>query len=156
MKCLVLAGGIGERLWPLSRKNFPKQFIELQKNHSVFQETIARNIPFCDEFIIVTSYEYRDIITNQMETFQGVAYRCIFEEEPRNTTAAVTLACLELQPHEFIFVIAADQLIEVGSSYKDSILKAKNSAREGKIVLFRFVNKVNGFVGKLPVSNVAI
>ena len=46
MKCLVLAGGIGERLWPLSRKNFPKQFIELQKNHSVFQETIARNIPF--------------------------------------------------------------------------------------------------------------
>ena len=78
MKCLVLAGGIGERLWPLSRKNFPKQFIELQKNHSVFQETIARNIPFCDEFIIVTSYEYRDIITNQMESFQGVAYRCIF------------------------------------------------------------------------------
>ena len=136
MKCLVLAGGIGERLWPLSRKNFPKQFIELQKNHSVFQETIARNIPFCDEFIIVTSYEYRDIITNQMETFQGVAYRCIFEEEPRNTTAAVTLACLELQPHEFIFVIAADQLIEVGSSYKDSILKAKNSARDGRIVLF--------------------
>ena len=71
-----------------------------------------------------------------METFQGVAYRCIFEEEPRNTTAAVTLACLELQPHEFVFVIAADQLIEVGSSYKDSILKAKNSARDGRIVLF--------------------
>ena len=78
MKCIVLAGGIGERLWPLSRKSLPKQFIELQKNHSVFQETIARNIPYCDEFIIVTNYEYREIILNQMEAFQGVPYRCIF------------------------------------------------------------------------------
>ena len=48
----------------------------------------------------------------------------------------MTLACLELQPREFVFVIAADQLIEVGCNYRDSILKAKNSAREGKIVLF--------------------
>lgn len=136
MKCLVLAGGIGERLWPLSRKNYPKQFIELQKNHSVFQETVARNIPFCDEFIIVTNYEYRDIIANQMESFLGVSYRCIFEEEPRNTTAAITLACLELQSLEYIFVIAADQLIESGNSYKESILKAKSCARNGRIVLF--------------------
>ena len=44
MKCLILAGGRGERLWPLSRNNFPKQFIKVQKNHSVFQETIARNM----------------------------------------------------------------------------------------------------------------
>lgn len=58
MKCLILAGGRGERLWPLSRSNYPKQFNELQKNHSVFQEMVARNIPYCDEFIIVTNYEY--------------------------------------------------------------------------------------------------
>ena len=75
MKCLVLAGGIGERLWPLSRKNFPKQFIKVQKNHSIFQETIARNMAYCDEFIIVTNYAYHSIIANQMEAFQGVPYR---------------------------------------------------------------------------------
>lgn len=46
MKCLVLAGGKGDRLWPLSRQHYPKQFIKLQKDHSLFQETIARNIPF--------------------------------------------------------------------------------------------------------------
>ena len=140
MKCLVLAGGVGEKLWPLSRKNFPKQFIKVQKNHSLFQETIARNLAYCDEFVIVTNYEYRFIIANQMETFQGVPYRCIYEEEPRKTTAAIILACLDLQPSEYVFVVATDHLINTtnsqGLSYKDSILNAKDSAREGYIVLF--------------------
>ena len=75
MKCLVLAGGRGDRLWPLSRKNYPKQFISIQKDHSIFQETIARNIPFCDEFIIVTNKEYQFIVENQMKAFQGITYR---------------------------------------------------------------------------------
>ena len=140
MKCVVLAGGRGERLWPLSRKDFPKQFIKVQKNHSIFQETIARNLPFCDEFIIVTNYEYRAIISNQMEAFQGVPYRCVYEEEPRKTTAAIVLTCLSLQPSEYVFVVAADHLIDTGDcnglSYKDSILKAKEYAGEGCIALF--------------------
>ena len=140
MKCLVLAGGMGERLWPLSRKNFPKQFIKVQKTHSVFQETIARNIPYCDEFIIVTNCEYRAIIANQMEAFQGLPYRCVYEEEPRKTTAAIVLSCLSLQPSEYVFVVAADHLIDTGEcnglSYKDSILKAKEYAGESSIVLF--------------------
>ena len=148
MKCIVLAGGIGERLWPLSRKSLSKQFIELQRNHSVFQETIARNIPYCDEFIIVTNYEFRTIILNQMEAFQGVPYRCIFEEEPRNTAAAITIACLGLQPSEYVFVVASDHLINTtdchGVNYKDSILKAKKYARNGRIVLFgKKTNEIN-------------
>ena len=143
MKCLILAGGRGERLWPLSRKNYPKQFIEIQKNHSVFQETVARNIPYCDEFIIVTNYEYRFIIENQMQAFQGITYRCIYEEQPHKTTAAIMLACLSLQPSEYVFVVAADHLIdtaseskEEGLSYKDAILKAKEYAFDGNIVVF--------------------
>ena len=140
MKCLVLAGGKGERLWPLSRNNFPKQFIKVQKNHSIFQETIARNLAYCDEFIIVTNAIYQSIIANQMETFQGVPYRCVFEEEPRRTTAAITLACFSLQPSEYVFVVAADHLIDTGEckglSYKESILKAKEAAKKGRIVLF--------------------
>ena len=55
MKCLVLAGGKGNSLWPLSREEYPKQFIRIKNNHSLFQETIARNIPFCDEFLIATT-----------------------------------------------------------------------------------------------------
>lgn len=139
MKCLILAGGKGERLWPLSRNNFPKQFIKVQKNHSIFQETIARNIAYCDEFIIVTNYAYRSIIANQMEAFQGVPYRCVFEEEGRRTTAAIVLSCMSLQPSEYVFVVSSDHLIDTGDcdglTYKDAILKAKEYAREGSIVL---------------------
>ena len=140
MKCLILAGGRGERLWPLSRVNFPKQFINVQKNHSIFQETVARNMAFCDEFIIVTNSAYRPIIANQMEAFQGVSYRCVFEEEPRKTLPAIALGCRGLQPSEFVFVVAADHLVDTGNceglNYKDAILKAKELAREGKIALF--------------------
>ena len=92
MKCLVLAGGRGDRLWPLSRKNYPKQFISIQKDHSIFQETIARNIPFCDEFIIVTNQEYQFIVENQMKAFQGITYRLVLEETGRKTTAAILSA----------------------------------------------------------------
>ena len=135
MKCLILAGGRGERLWPLSRKNFPKQFIKVQKDHSLFQETVARNLPYCDEFLIVTNREYRDIVLNQLEAFQGISFRCVFEEEPRKTTAAIVLTCLALQPSEYVFVVAADHLIG-SEGYQDAILKGKEEAGKGKIVVF--------------------
>ncbi len=133
MKCLILAGGKGDRLWPLSRKNYPKQFIKLQKNHSIFQETVARNLPFCDEFYISTSKEYQFIIENQMLAFAGTPYRCIFEEEGRKTTASILLACMELQPSDIVFVVASDQII-AGEQYKDCILHAKEYARQDKLV----------------------
>lgn len=135
MKCLLLAGGRGDRLWPLSRKNYPKQFIEIKNNHSIFQETIARNMAFCDEFIIVTNKEYQDIIENQMKAFRGLTYRCIYEEVGRKTTAAIVLACLGVPLSELLFVVAADHLIE-GESYKDDILRAKEYAKQGYLVTF--------------------
>lgn len=88
MKCVVLAGGVGERLWLLSRKNCQKQFIEIENNHSIFQDTIARNIPYCDEFIIVANKNYRYLVENQLEPFQGHNCRCIYEEEGKKTTEA--------------------------------------------------------------------
>lgn len=135
MKCLLLAGGKGDRLWPLSRKNYPKQFIEIQNHHSIFQETIARNMAFCDEFIIVTNKEYQDIIENQMKAFRGLTYRCVYEEVGRKTTAAIALACMQLPLSELLFVVASDHLIE-GESYKDDILRARELAKQGSLVTF--------------------
>ncbi|MBQ9168023.1 MAG: cupin domain-containing protein [Oscillospiraceae bacterium] len=143
MKCLILAGGRGERLWPMSRKNYPKQFIQIQKNHSLFQETVARNLPYCDEFIVSTSYEYRFIVESQMKVFQGVSYRCVYEETPRKTAAAITLACMDLPLSEQVFVAYSDQLIDTenltvptGLSYQGAILEAKRLVNMGKVVLF--------------------
>ncbi len=135
MKCILLAGGRGDRMWPLSRKNYPKQFISIKNNHSIFQETIARNMAFCDEFIIVTNKDFQSVIENQMKAFKGLTYRCIFEEEGKGTAPAVVLSSLALPESELVFVVASDQLIS-GEQYKDCILTAKNMALEGNIVSF--------------------
>lgn len=94
MKCIVLAGGTGDRMWPISRKNYPKQFVYLNKKHSMFQETILRNMPFCDEFWIMTSTAYQNIIKGQLKVFSGLKYRCFFEEEGKFTAPSILLACL--------------------------------------------------------------
>lgn len=135
MKCIILAGGRGDRMWPLSRKNYPKQFIQIKNNHSIFQETIARNMAFCDEFIIVTNKDYQSIIENQMKAFRGLTYRCIYEEVGKGTAPAVVLSCLQFPDSELIFVVASDQLI-TGVLYKDNILEAKALAKAGYMVAF--------------------
>lgn len=136
MKCLILAGGKGEKLWPLSRTNYPKQFIQVQKNHSAFQDAVARNIPFCDEFIVVTNYEYRFIVADQMRAFQGISYRCVYETMPRGTNASVVLASMMLQSSDLVFVISSDLLVEAGSNYRNCILEGKSYAADGKISIF--------------------
>ncbi|MCR4647542.1 MAG: NTP transferase domain-containing protein [Lachnospiraceae bacterium] len=135
MKCIILAGGRGDRLWPLARQSYPKQFISIQGDHSLFQETIAGNIPYCDEFIIITNEEYRYIVMNQVAAFQGLVHRYIFEGEGRKTTAAITLACLRLEKSETVLVLPADQVVD-GAVYKDDIMRAKELAKEGHIVTF--------------------
>lgn len=130
MKCVVLAGGSGERLWPLSRKNCPKQFIKITNNHSIFQDTIARNIPYCDEFIIVTNKEYRCLVENQLAPFQGLNYRCIYEEVGKKTTAAIILACLSFGATEYVLVTNTNLLISA-PEYKEAVLSAKQNAYEG-------------------------
>ena len=121
-------------MWPLSRKNYPKQFIEIKNNHSIFQATIARNMAFCDEFIIVTNLEYQSIIENQMKAFRGLTYRCIYEETGRNTAAALILATINLPQSELVFVVGSDQLIW-GNDYKNAIMEAKKLALSGRLVV---------------------
>ena len=136
MKCLILAGGAGERLWPLSRRNYPKQFIELTQYHSVFQDTIARNMPYCDEFLITAGSEHRYVIEDQLRAFQGLACRFLLEEARRGTCASVTLALMSLEPSEYVFVTSSDMMIDASSGYSDTILEAMNRASEGKIAVF--------------------
>lgn len=133
MKCIVLAGGSGDRLWPLSRKNYPKQFINIRNNRSLFQETIARNIPFCDEFYIITQEKYENIARGQLQAFQGLKYRCFLEEEGRKTAPAVAIACLCGNKSEDYLVVSTDHIIE-GGDYKGAILAGRELVRQGKLV----------------------
>lgn len=135
MKCLILAGGKGNSLWPLSREEYPKQFMQVKSGRSLLQETIARNIPFCDEFLIATNASYHFIVEGQMQAFQGLKYRCILEEEGRKTAPAIALSCMYLNPSELVYVVSADQIIE-GSAYKETVMRGRALAKEGKLVTF--------------------
>ena len=125
MKCLVLAGGSGDALWPLSRRNYPKQFMHVNKGRSLFQEAIARNLPFCDEFYIVTNRKYENIVHGQLQTFQGMHYHLFLEEIGRQTAPAVMIACLCMNPQEQVLVVSTDHRIE-GGDYNGTIVRAQS------------------------------
>lgn len=134
MKCVILAGGSGDSLWPLSRKNYPKQFMNIKEGRSLLQETVVRNMPYCDEFIIVTKESYRNIVNGQMKAFQSLRYRLVLEATPKGTAAAIMLGSMFCNQSELVFVVTADNVIE-GQDYKDAILEAKEQAKEGHIVV---------------------
>ncbi len=135
MKCIILAGGKGNSMWPLSRENYPKQFMNIKENRSLLQETIARNIPFCEEFIISSNKNYGFIIESQMKAFQGLRYSCFLEEDAKKTAPAVAVICMRLNPSELVYVLSADQIIE-GENYKDTVIRAQELARSGALVTF--------------------
>lgn len=135
MKCLILAGGSGDRLWPLSRKNYPKQFMEINENRSLLQETVVRNLPFCEEFLVVTNESYDFILDGQLKAFQGLRSRSFLEQEGRKTAAAIALVCMLENPTELICVVSADTLVE-GVGYKEAVLRAKELAKKGNLVAF--------------------
>lgn len=132
MKCVILAGGIGNTLWPLSRRNYPKQFLNICEGRSLLQDTIVRNLPFADEFIIVTNESYKEIMESQLKAFQGLRYRIIYESKNCGTFAAVSLASAFLNASDIMMVTVSDLIIEDGS-YKDSVIKAKEIAKNGAI-----------------------
>lgn len=132
MKCLILAGGSGDSLWPLSRKNYPKQFMNIKEGRSLLQETVVRNMPFCDEFIIVTKESYRNIVNGQMKAFQSLKYRLILEGTPKGTAAAIMLGNMFCNQSELVFVVTADHLIE-GQEYRNAVLRGKELAKEGYV-----------------------
>lgn len=133
MKCFVLAGGSGDALWPLSRKNYPKQFIYIREGRSLFQEAIARNLPFCDEFYIITNIRYRYIVEGQMQAFQGLSYRCFLEEMGRQTAPALAIVSMCTDPEEEILVVSTDHLVGEGD-YNGTIVRAKELLQEDNIV----------------------
>lgn len=152
MKCVILAGGGGNRMWPLSRKNYPKQFITFRNDTSLFQETIVRNIPYCDEFWVVTNKEYRYIVDAQLKVFQNLKYRCFCEETGCKTKTAVMLVCALSEEEDELFFVNSDTLIDEGEGlgYKEAVKQARTIALEGRIACIGVEpqndNLISGFV----------
>ncbi|MDO5381262.1 MAG: sugar phosphate nucleotidyltransferase [Eubacteriales bacterium] len=169
MKCIILAGGSGDSLWPLSRKNYPKQFMKFKEGRSLLQETVVRNMPYCDEFIIVTNEGYKNIVNGQMKVFQSLKYRVILEGAARGTAAAIMLGTLFANQSEYVLVVNSDNFID-GDGYKDAIIGAKEMAKTGAIVtvgikpknqaknlgyILRDGNDVKRFISKVDFDNMS-
>jgi len=138
MVSLILCGGNGTRLWPISRENMPKQFLKLFDDESLFQQTILRNQRYSDKLMIVSNAQQFFIANDQVEelNLNDASPSFIVEAIGRDTAAAIAFGAFMLDEDEICFVSPSDHIIKDNDKYKSMLVSAKKGAREGNIVLF--------------------
>ncbi|MEK5146078.1 mannose-1-phosphate guanylyltransferase/mannose-6-phosphate isomerase [Psychrobacillus sp. FSL K6-4615] len=132
---LILCGGNGTRLWPISRTLHPKQFSKFD-GKSLFQETVLRNSKYTSKQIIVTNTEQQFLAKDQLNEIGNFEPTFILEPVGRNTAAAIALACHSLEQDDIILVTPSDHLIKNKSEYEAIIAEGKKLAEEGSLVTF--------------------
>jgi len=137
MTNIILCGGSGTRLWPISRSLMPKQFIKLFNAKSLFQLTLERNQTTCNHHLIVSNTEQYFLAFDQIEALERKT-KSTFLLEPigRNTAPAIALACMSLDRDEVVLVTPSDHLIKDESSYSKVIDRAMELAKNGDLVTF--------------------
>jgi mannose-1-phosphate guanylyltransferase / mannose-6-phosphate isomerase len=137
---VILCGGMGSRLWPLSRKNYPKQFLSLgEGDKSLLQDTVirVRGQGFLPP-VIVTNEEHRFLVAEHMRAI-GCACDIVLEPEGRNTAPAVAAAALFIQEkygNAHMLVLPSDHLIKDEPAFIAAVNKAAEAADAGHVVTF--------------------
>jgi mannose-1-phosphate guanylyltransferase len=141
---VILCGGSGTRLWPLSKKLLPKQFIKLFNNgsQSLFQQTVLRNATKCQQTLIIANEKQSFLAEDQMEELKDKlpknhSFRVITEGVGRNTAPAIALAALSCS-HEsdLLLVTPSDHIIKDRASYESALARAEEVASSGALVTF--------------------
>ncbi|WP_234495032.1 mannose-1-phosphate guanylyltransferase/mannose-6-phosphate isomerase [Vibrio maritimus] len=143
---VIMAGGTGSRLWPLSRELYPKQFLNVTGDMSMLQQTVSRlsSIEHVSP-ILICNEEHRFIAAEQMRLGGFKHSGIILEPVARNTAPAIALAALQAinnaneGEEPLLLVLAADHVIDDELSFVSSIQKAKAPATSGKLVTFGIV-----------------
>ena len=127
---VILCGGSGTRLWPLSRAGFPKQFLVLSGTTSLFQQAaqrvnaISSNDIRLGETLVVTGEEHRFIALEQLREVPSVSAKLLLEPEGKNTASALTLAALQALKNgddPVLVVTPADQTVQDQAAFVDAI-----------------------------------
>lgn len=140
MRCLILAGGSGTRLWPFSRSHYPKQFLRIGSSESFLQLTVRRNLEiFGDQLYILTNASYyHDVLSQVQEISPGLKEKILLEPASKNTAPAIAFALEILQPSddEIFLITPSDHLITPQHLYTDAITKAVQLAEQDFLVTF--------------------
>ena len=136
MTNIILCGGSGTRLWPISRVLMPKQFVKLFDDKSLFQLTVERNSKVCESQFIVSNAEQYFLALDQLAELGQENNRYLLEPIGRNTAPAIALACLALPKEEIVLVTPSDHLIKDEEAYRDVLEKAQELANENNLVTF--------------------
>jgi mannose-1-phosphate guanylyltransferase/mannose-6-phosphate isomerase len=137
---ILLCGGSGTRLWPLSRKSFPKQFADLIGDESLFQASAKRFVGegFHDP-VLMTGHDFRFIVTEQLEKVGVTASDIMIEPEGRNTAPAAIAAALLIakrDPQAMLLLVPSDHAVTDPGAFCAAVNKGRVAASEGQIVTF--------------------
>ncbi|MFC3880937.1 mannose-1-phosphate guanylyltransferase [Algoriphagus namhaensis] len=133
---VILSGGVGSRLWPLSRKSRPKQYLPLFQGKTLFQSTVSRNSGFCDSILVVGNKDNFELSRIDLEKEGIQDFIEIVEACPRNTAAAIAFAAFASAPEDILFITPSDHLIDASDLYSNAISRALELAKKGSIVTF--------------------
>ena len=134
---VILSGGAGTRLWPLSQPDRPKQLLTLVGSHSLLQTTLQRVMG--DTFntpTVIANHAHRFETAAQLEAIGCACVSLILEPVGRNTAAAIATACLLSEPDALLLALPADHYIESQESFMQAVQHARLLAESGHIVTF--------------------
>jgi mannose-1-phosphate guanylyltransferase / mannose-6-phosphate isomerase len=138
---VILSGGSGTRLWPMSRTLYPKQLLTLLGEDSLLQQTVRR-VADHDRFaapLLVANEEHRFIIAEQLREIVGAPRALLLEPVGRNTAPAACIAALaldETEPNALMLLMPSDHMIEDQEAFVGAIERAAPAARGGALVTF--------------------
>ncbi|PZQ99874.1 MAG: mannose-1-phosphate guanylyltransferase/mannose-6-phosphate isomerase [Cereibacter sphaeroides] len=137
---VLLCGGSGTRLWPLSRKSFPKQFAKLTGEETLFQAAAARMAgPDVAAPMVITNSDFRFIVTEQLAEAGIDPGAILIEPSPRNTAPAILAAAVYLEqtlPDALMLVMPSDQVVPDAEAFRAAVRAGVSAAEAGRIVTF--------------------
>ncbi|MCX8531503.1 mannose-1-phosphate guanylyltransferase [Chryseobacterium luquanense] len=135
---VILSGGVGSRLWPLSRKQHPKQFLKLFSGKALFELTAERNQKVVDQIMVVGNTDHIEW-SKQLLSDISLPKTFITETAARNTAAAIAFAALAVDPDDILIITPSDHLIQNQDAYEKAIKEAVELAKKDFLVTFGVV-----------------